>query len=118
MSFEENIRSWVRLDDEIQLLNEKLYNLKNKKKELNNNIIFFLNEKNINNPTIKINEGKLKIIDNQFHQALTYKYLNICLLQFFRNDKDYVDKLINFIKSKRTIKNSQEIKRFLDLNPN
>ena len=118
MSFEENIRSWVHLDNEILILNEKLTNLKNKKKLLNNDIIVFLNEKNINNPTIKINDGKLKIIDNQFHQALTYKHLNLCLLQFFRNDNDYVNKLINFIKSKRTIKTTQEIKRFSDLNQN
>lgn len=112
MSFENNIRTWVHLDDDIKLLNEQINILKNKKKICNTEIINYLNQQNIINPTIKISDGKLKIINSQYHAPLTFKYLQFCLLHYFNNDINKVENLINFIKSKRLSKINKEIKRF------
>lgn len=111
MSLEENIKKWVLLDNNIKELNEKIKILKYDKASYNKNIIQFISSNNLNNATIKINDGKLKFVDSNYSQPLTYKFLFNCLNKFL-NDDNQVMEIINFIKSEREIKTVREIKRY------
>ena len=111
MSLEENIKKWVLLDNTIKELNEKIKLLKNDKASYNNNIIHYISSNNLDNATIKIRNGKLKFVDVNYSQSLTYKFLFNCLNKFLNNN-DQVIEIINYIKSEREVKTVREIKRY------
>ena len=111
MSLEENIKNWVRLDNYIKELNEKIKYYKQEKVKYNTNIIEYITNNDLDNVTIRISDGKIKFLDMNYSQPLTYKFIYECLIKFFNNENT-VDEIINFIKSERNIKTIKEIKRF------
>lgn len=110
MSFEENIKKWVDLDTDIKSLSLKIKYLRDQKQIYNNNIIKYITEKQLSKATIKISDGKLKFVNVNYPQPLTYKFLFICLTKFIKDEKK-ISEIINFIKSEREIKSITEIKR-------
>ena len=57
MVFEDNIKNWVLIDNQIKHINEKLKDLKDKTNSLENDIQVYLTRNNIDNPTIEITDG-------------------------------------------------------------
>jgi hypothetical protein len=112
MTLEENIRSWVRLDDEIRKLNTEIKGLRTQKEEYNNNILEYVKEKNLEHAIVKIKDGSLKFIDVNNQQTLTYKFICECLYDYFNEDDETVMNIIYYIKSKRVVKKNKEIKRY------
>lgn len=110
MSFEENIKSWVSLDNNIKHINEKLKEMRNKKMELEGSIQHYLDMNNIENPTIEITDGKLKVGVNKIQSQLTFKYIEQCLMNTIRNE-DHVGKIMTYIKENRDYKIEKSIKR-------
>ena len=111
MSLEENIKNWVKLDNYIKELNEKIKYYKQEKVKYNTNIIEYITNNDLDNVTIRISDCKIKFLDMNYSQPLTYKFIYECLIKFFNNENT-VDEIINFIKSERNIKTIKEIKRF------
>ena len=110
MSLQENVKNWVLIDNNIREINEKLKHLREKRDNYNNNIIRYLKDNNLDNPTIKINDGILKFTDTNYNQPLTFKYLEECCKEYFHSDNE-ANNFIKFIKSQRQQKNVKEIKR-------
>jgi len=111
MSFENNIKLWVENDNKIKLLLQEIKLLRNEKNNYNNNIMNYIHDNNLENATIKIGNGKLNFIDSNQQQPLTYKFIIEGLYIYFNNDEDKVLDIINFLKSRRIIKSTKEIKR-------
>jgi hypothetical protein len=111
MSLQDNIKLWVSLDNEIRNITKKLQEIKSKKTEINEDIMTYFHEKNITAPTINISDGKLQLIETKQANALTYKFLEECLNEYFK-DENKVSDLISFIKSKRNYSLNQSLKRF------
>lgn len=110
MSFEEDIKSWVSLDNNIKHINEKLKEMRNKKLELEGSIQHYLEMNKIENPTIEITDGKLKVGVNKTQSPLTYKYIEQCLMSTIRNE-EHVSKIITYMKNNRDYKIEKSIKR-------
>jgi len=110
MSFEENIKSWVSLDNNIKHINEKLKEIRNKKLEVEGSIQHYLEMHNLENPTIEITDGKLKVGVNKIQSPLTYKYIEQCLTNTIRNE-EHVGKLMTYIKENRDFKIEKSVKR-------
>lgn len=110
MSFEQNIKSWVSLDNQIKQQNEKIQLLKEERSEIGNSINRFIEDKNLQNAVVQISDGKLRFTTTKIAQPLTFKYIEQCLGEIIK-DVDQVDKIINYIKSKREIKLNSDIKR-------
>lgn len=113
MTLEENIKNWVKLDNEIKQLSSEMKNLRLQKENHSENILNHVKENNLEHAVIKIGDGKLKFVDTNSPQPLTYKFICECLCEYFENDNDIVMELICHIKSKRIIKKSKEIKRYI-----
>jgi len=111
MSLEDNIKTWVSLDNEFRRINKKLQDIKSKKNEINDNILNYFHENNINSPTINISDGKLQLIETKQANALTFKFLEECLNEYFE-DEQKTENMITFIKSKRSYSLNQSLKRF------
>lgn len=110
MSFEENIQSWVILDNKIKKINEETRELRNKKNLLENNILEHIKSNNLQNATIKISDGKLSFGVTKQSSLLSLKFVKECLSNCINNN-DQVDKIMDYIKNQRTIKENEEIKR-------
>ena len=111
MSFEQQIKEWVFIDNQLKILNDKVKSLREQKTKLNENIITYANRNDMLNSNIQISDGKLKFTNTKVPTPLSFKYLEKCLGEVIRNENQ-VKQIIDYVKSKREVKSISEIKRF------
>jgi hypothetical protein len=112
MTLEENIKHWIQLDNNIKQLNLEIKNIKSQKEIYNNNILKHITTNQLDNAIVKIGNDKLRFMDTNYSQPLTYKFIYECLSKYYDDDNDKAIEIIQFIKSQRQIKIIKEIKRF------
>tara|TARA_Y100000816_G_scaffold163136_1_gene116752 strand:+ start:1446 stop:1787 length:342 start_codon:yes stop_codon:yes gene_type:complete len=110
MTLEENVKKWIILDNSVKELTNRVKEAREKRENINNDIISYVNKNNLTNAKIKISDGNLNFVDSKIAQPLTYKFLNDSMLKFFK-DKELTDNFLKFLKSEREIKITKEIKR-------
>ena len=116
MSFEDNIRKWIQTDNAIKEKQLAIKQLKIEKEQYNENILEYILENNLENATFKIGDGKLRVVEVNTPQPLTYKFICECLCEYFNEDEQLVKEIMIFIKNKRNIKTHKELKTFGILN--
>jgi hypothetical protein len=110
MSFETNIQQWVSIDNQLKNFNDKIKELKEKKSILTETINSYIETNSLSNSTIQISDGQLKFIKTKETQPLTFKYLEKCLREIITNEEQ-VTQIIEYIKNKREVSYTSEIKR-------
>jgi hypothetical protein len=113
MGFEDNIKKWVQLDNQLKLVNDKVKEIKQEKDTIEEEIIQYVDTNHLNNATAKISGGKLKFVETKQSSPLTLKYIKECLNECIENEQQ-VDLILNYIKENREIKYSKDIKRTYD----
>jgi hypothetical protein len=110
-SFEDKIRAWVKMDDELRRCQEQTKQLREKRNQIASSIHNYVASNELNNATVNISDGRLKFVKTQIPQSLTFKFIEECLSEIITN-KESVEEILNHIKSRRTMKSTQDIKRF------
>lgn len=110
MTFEEQIKEWVSIDNQIKLLNDKLRDLRGQRSETGSDIIKYVETENLTNATVQISDGKLKFTETRQIAPLSLKYVKDCLLKCIRRE-DQVDEIMRFIKESRESKVFSDIRR-------
>lgn len=113
MSFEDKIKKWVHLDNQLKIVNDKVKEIKLEKDNIEEQIIHYVDENNLNDATAKISGGKLKFVETKQTSPLTLKYIKECLNECIENQQQ-VDLILNYIKDNREIKYSKDVKRTYD----
>jgi hypothetical protein len=108
--FQNNIKHWVTIDNNIKSVSENLKILKSERSEVGENIMQFVEQENMNSTTIKINDGALKFTKTKQTSNLTLSYIKECLDKCISTEED-VNSIMEVIKSSRENKFSNEIKR-------
>jgi hypothetical protein len=108
--FQNNIKDWVFLDNKIKIKNKELYELRNQRKNLTENIYSYVETQNLENAIIEISDGTLKFQQNKSTKPLTYKFIDKCLLDCI-GDEDKVKSIIKYMKAKREFSYNSDIKR-------
>jgi hypothetical protein len=111
MNFENQIKQWVSLDNQIKQINEKAKELRDTRNNLEQNITNYASTNNLSGSIINISDGKLKITNSRVPEPLTFKYLEKTLGEVIKNENQ-VNLIMEHIKQKRAIKIVPEIKRF------
>jgi hypothetical protein len=111
MSFENEIKQWVQLDNQLKELNERTKVLREKRNTLEKNITTYAASNNLSNSTVQISDGRLKFTNTKVPEPLTFKYLEKTLGEVIKNENQ-VKLIMEHIKQKREIKLVPEIKRF------
>tara|TARA_Y100000589_G_C26772050_1_gene474205 strand:+ start:133 stop:474 length:342 start_codon:yes stop_codon:yes gene_type:complete len=113
MSFEENIKKWVALDNKIKSYNDNLRSLREDRNNAEKEIMSYATNTLPDNAAIKISDGILKFSNIKQQQPLTYKYIQECLMKII-DDEEKVNEIISFIKENKPEKISKGIKRSYD----
>jgi len=111
MSFENEIKQWVHLDNQLKELNERTKLLREKRSTLEKNITTYAASNNLSNSTVQISDGRLKFTNTKVPEPLTFKYLEKTLGEVIKNEAQ-AKVIMEYIKQKREIKVVPEIKRF------
>jgi hypothetical protein len=110
MSFENNIKSWVQIDNQIKQFNEKNRELREERNELHKKILVQVQDTNLEHSTIEISDGTLKFATSKATKPLTLKFIHSCLENVI-SDSESVLKIMQYIKGQREVSTSKEIKR-------
>jgi len=108
MSFPEHIKQWVAIDNQMKVLSERMKELRETKATLSEQINSYVETEELKE--VKISDGQLKFIKTKETQPLTFKYLETCLKEIISNEEQ-VEKIIDYVKSKREVKVVADIKR-------
>jgi hypothetical protein len=111
MSFENQIKQWVLVDNQLKILNDKMKTLRETRNALSGNITSYAEKNNLSNSTVNISDGKLKFVNTKVQAPLTFKYLEKTLGEVIHNDIQ-AKYIVEQLKDKRETKIVPEIKRF------
>jgi hypothetical protein len=111
MSFEENIKKWVALDNQLKTLNEKAKQMRDDKNALEEGIMSYVETNNLSNATVTISDGKLRFLSSKQTAPLTLKHVEECLSKMIGNENQ-VFQIMKVIKDTREIKYTADIKRY------
>jgi seryl-tRNA synthetase len=108
MSFETTVKDWILVDKEMRELNAKMHELRAKRNELDAQII--THSENRNAKTFKYGDVKMRVVNTNTAESLTFKYLEKCLSDMVKNETQ-VKQMIEYIKQTRSIKQSTHVER-------
>ena len=108
---DKTIQTWVELDNELKKLNEKTKDIRTRKNDIEDKIMTYVEDNNMNNNVVNITDGKIKFCEVKQTQPLTLGFLEKCLSEVIANQSQ-VKQIVDYIKSKRETKIVPEIKRY------
>ena len=108
-NFENNIKNWVNIDNQIKSLNEKARELREQRNELCEEILSYAGSNNLGNATVEISDGRLRFATSRSTAPLTLRFIQSCLEDVI-TDPESVGKIMKYIKSKREVRTSSDIK--------
>jgi len=106
----ENIKEWVLLDSQLKVIHQKTKTIRERKNQLNDTICEYMQSNNLIKNKIGISDGELRIIEKKEYPPLSYGYIERCLEEII-TDKKQIQTVIEYIKSRREITTSLDIKR-------
>ena len=110
MDLQENIKRWVKLDNDSKKLAQSMKELREEKNNISSKLFDYFSNNSMKPPSVNISDGKLGFIEVNTANVLSYKFLEECLNEFFDETSKTKD-LLDFIKSKRTYSKNKTIKR-------
>tara|TARA_B100001758_G_scaffold60414_1_gene50144 strand:+ start:67 stop:420 length:354 start_codon:yes stop_codon:yes gene_type:complete len=113
--FENNIKTWVSIDNELKKINQHIKALRAKKAESSHNIIRYIESNNLDQATVQISDGRLHFAPVNHRSSLTFKYVENCLQKCIQNPEQVTD-IMNYIKNSRETTQLLDIKRVYENN--
>ena len=100
--FQESIKAWVEIDNELKVLNNKARELREERKDIQEEIMEYVETNKLSNATVNISDGQLKFANVRQQSALTYTHVKNCLMDCIQ-DEENVKKIMKYIKQKREV---------------
>ena len=94
-----NIREWVKIDNEIRTLQKELNKRKKDKKQISNNLIYTMKNNSID--CFDINDGQIYYSKKNIKKPITKKVLMNTLSKFYKGNIEKATELNNFINENR-----------------
>ena len=110
----QNIKDWVKIDNEIRLLNIELSKRKMEKKKISDVLIKTMKTNEID--VFDINNGKIIYSKKTIKKPITKKVLLDILSKYYDGNMDEAEQVNNFILDNREIITKESIVRKIDKN--
>ena len=105
----ENIKSWMKIDTEMKMLQKELKHRRELKKKLSSSLVEIMKTNEID--CFDMADGKLIYTKNNVKSALSIKHLEECLSLYFAQHPDINPSDVSeFILDKRVIKVNESIR--------
>lgn len=108
--FSENVQKWVLVDDQLKKYNEQVRKLREYRVNLTQDIYKYMHNNQLQNSSIGISDGELKLADKREYSPLTFTYIKTCLTKII-HDPNQVDRILVYLRENREIKTSADIRR-------
>ena len=105
----ENVKSWIDIDNDIKLLQKQLKDKRKEKKMYTENLVDIMKTNNVD--CFDIKNGKLIYTKKKIKAPLSKKHLFSSLSNYFKNNKDIIEELGNYILNSREEKIKENIRR-------
>ena len=110
-NLEKTIQNWVELDNELKRINDRAKDIRTRKNDIEDKIITYVEDNNMNNSVVNITDGKIKFCETKQTSPITLGFLEKCLGEVIANQSQ-VKQIVDYIKGKRETKIVPEIKRY------
>lgn len=110
MDLQENIKRWVKLDNDSKKLAQSIKELREEKNNISSNLFDYFSNNNMKPPNVNISDGKLGFVEVNTANVLSYKFLEECLNEYFEESLK-TKEILDFIKLKRTYSKNKIIRR-------
>ena len=107
--FKEKVKIWMGIDDEIKMLQDAIKERKEKKKQLTNEVLYFMNQHNIENLNTKKGD-KLKYSVTKRKKTISNKEFKQKFDELFRNSENY-EKYMEYMYGNREVIESINLRR-------
>ena len=104
------IKRWVQLDTQLKVINERTKLMRDERGRLSGEICMDLNSAGISKQKIMLPDGDLKVYEKKDYSPLTFGFLEQHLGTIM-SDPQQVSYVIDYLKQKREIKCSNDLKR-------
>lgn len=111
--FEQGIRQWIKLDNQLKEINAKAKQIREERSQVTDALIEQSETHGLQNATINITNGKLKIAETKTPAQLSIKFIQQCLYECI-DDQEQVNYLVDYIKEKRPYKIGKDVKRYFN----
>jgi hypothetical protein len=108
----ENIKQWVKIDNEMRTLKQEISNRKKKKEDISNTLITLMKEKEID--SVNINSGKIEFTQRKTKKPISKKLLQDILSKYYKGDNNKANELNDFILNNREETSKDIIVRKID----
>jgi hypothetical protein len=96
----QNVKNWLQIDKEIQLLQKELKDRKKKKNDYTNTLLAIMKTKEID--CFDISEGKIIYTQSNVKKPINKKHLEECLTKYFEKTPNIpTDEVVQFILENR-----------------
>ena len=79
--FQDRIKQWVELDNQVKILNDQAREIRNERNNVSDEIVAFVDQNNLDKAVIEISDGALKFGKTKQSSSLTLKFVKKCLRQ-------------------------------------
>lgn len=110
------LKKWIELDNSVSKLKEEMSAFVEEKKELEDDILQYVEEHNLDKVTVNISDGSLKFPKRKVPQSITMKYIKSTLEKYVEQNKNNifdVESICKFLSSNLETKSKTYIKRGL-----
>lgn len=113
-TYVDKLKQWIELDNSITELKDELSVFVGRKKELEEEILQYVQEKSLDKVTIPTSDGALKFAKRKVPQAITMKYIKGTLEKYVQQEGDIginIENICKFLASNLDTKSKTYIKR-------
>lgn len=108
--FEDYVKKYIEVDDEIESLQIKLKTMRDWKRKLNGVIVKHMEDQDLVEHTLEVSDGTLRYNEHKEYGSMSFTYIEKSLHQLIP-DPEQVKYVIQFLKDNREIKTVAELKR-------
>lgn len=108
--FEQCMRKWAILDNKIRASNKELKTMRSQKGDISSTVCEFMKTKGLENKKIETGDSVISFYEKNEFSSLTFGYIEKCLGEIIP-DKEKVEHIIKYLKDKREIKKSNDLRR-------
>jgi hypothetical protein len=107
-NFTHNIKTLLRLDDEIRVLQDQLKGLKKQKHDVQDQIMVTMVQRKWDKLTVDIGKFEMSMAEKKHYSSMSFSYLEKTLSQLIP-EKTQLEYVLKHLKDNRNVKTTHEI---------